>query len=673
MLENRVDCYEFGDYRLDIANRELFRSGSPVSLTQKSFETLKFLIENRGRILKKVEFLDSLWEGSFVEEANLTQHIYMLRKALKQNSDEVYIETIPKNGYRFVAEVKEVLSESVGIGFAQNGLAGGSSNGVYSEIAEDEILFEEEISPDSYETKVVGRNPIENPESTNVSQSQHSSFSLLTASIAALFAVTAIIGLFYFAKDLRASTGVDIGNKSIAVLPFKQIGAEKDAKMGVGIADVLIARLANIGAIDVRPTTSILRFAGEDNSDLFEVGRKLGVDCVIEGTVQRDKDIVRVTAQLYDVKEGRQIWTEKFDEKYSDIFTLQDKVSERITAKLSAAGSPFHEAALPYKQYTKSPDAYRAYSMGLSYWSMHDQNGFLNAIRQFEKAIEKDSQFAIAYAYLADTYAHTGHMRELMTDKQARAKGAEAAKKALEIDPDNAVAMAALALIYANEDRRGEAFDLMTRSVSNKPNDAHARHRISWMYANKGMLGKAVSEMKIAQKLDPQSAYINLFLGEMLLLARQPDESIVFLNKAREIEPTSFSASRRLIEAYEQKGQFGKAEKELNLLLKKASRTPSVLLLASRIYAKTDKKKKAQTILDKVVSNPAWAKGNRKLIAYAQIALGNKEEALKGIETVINGINDNIYTIKYDPLLDPIRGNASFAKILNEKEAAQNW
>ncbi len=331
MLRNDVQCYQFGDYRLDVTNCQLFRSGESVSVTQKSFEILRFLVENRGRILKKEEFLESLWEGSYVEEANLTQHIYMLRKALKQNRNgEVFIETIPKNGYRFVPDVEEIVSENR---------------------ASKPVQFR-------------GRENVEAKNVSNRPQFGSRTFGPLTLSLGTLFVVLLAGGFFYFAKNLRASTAADIGNKSVAVLPFTQIGEKKDAKLGVGVADVLIARLANIAEIDVRPTTSILRFDGEDNSDLSEVGKKLGVDCVIEGSIQRHGGVVRITAQLFDVKQKQQVWTEKFDEEYRDIFTLQDKISEKITRRLSNSGAPIEQAFLPYKQYTRNPEAYRAYSMG---------------------------------------------------------------------------------------------------------------------------------------------------------------------------------------------------------------------------------------------------------------------------------------------------------------------
>ncbi len=303
---------------------------------------------------------------------------------------------------------------------------------------------------------------------------------------------------------------------------------------------------------------------------------------------------------------------------------------------------------------------------------MHTTNGFLNAIKQFERAIENDPRFAIAYAYLADTYAHLGHLESLMPPEKARAQGTRTAEKALAIEPENAEAMAALALIYANEDRQEEAFDLMTRSLANKPGDAHSRHRLSWLYANKGNIDRAVEEMRIAQRLDPQSAYINQFLAEMLLLSRKPGQAILYRDKALEIEPTSVMAHWRKVEAFEQRGELDAAEKELRVLKEKTNRDPSVMLLVSRIYAKNDKMKRARQILNDAILR-SKNESNNKLIAYSEIALGDKSNAVNRIVKVIDGINDNIYTIKYDPLLDPIREDPAFAEALKRKEEGQGW
>ena len=664
MSENNVNCYEFDDYRLDVFNYQLLENGEPISLTQKSFELLQFLVENRGRILKKEELLDALWEGNFVEEANLTQHIYMLRKALKQKDrNKVYIETIPKNGYRFLADVREIIEQPIHI--SANGQ--NSLNPNSNEFLEEN--FDSGFINDPIHNSQDFKQPFVEPKKNTGWQNSLSNKYLAILGVLAVLGISAGI-YFYFIQNTN-QTNLSANKKSIAVLPFKQIDGEKDEKLGIGVADVLIARLANIEEITVTPTTSIMRFANEDNSDLTVVGEKLKVEYVLAGVIQKEDETVRVTTQLFNVKEKRQVWTQTIDEKYSDVFTLQDRISEKVANRVSL-GFEINSSGFPFKQYTKNLEAYRAYSMGLSYWNMHNKPGFENAIRQFRKATEKDPHFVLAYAYLADSYAHTGHLSHLMTAEEARKKAEDAAKKALELDSECAEALAALALVYANKNKQKEAFELMQKSIQIKPNDAHSRHRLSWMYANKGEVNKALEQMKLAQRLDPQSPYINQFLGEMLYYSRKYDEAIKFFENALEIEPSSGSARWSLIKVYEQKEMFDKAEKELEKFENVGDNNKSLMLLKSRIFAKNEKREEAKELYEKVINNNENTSLNY-LIAQTQIALGENELALQTLKGVIESVKDNIYILKYEPNLDPIRDDDKFLAVLKAKEEKQSW
>ena len=657
MSGSQVPCYRFNDFFLDIKNCQLLKDNLPVSLTQKSFDILRFLVENNGRILKKEEFLESLWQGSYVEEANLTQHIYMLRKALKQNkADRIYIETIPKNGYRFIATVEEISRDAIsenGNGFKLN------DSPKSGKASRNRKISHEMSAPVAPKTIKGGR---------KIRTLQYA----LLISLLTVLSVFSVLGYFYFGSSITSANSANLHNKSLAVLPFRQIDKEKDAKLGIGIADVLIARLANIEEIAVRPTTSILRFSDMDNSDLFDVGNQLGVDWVIEGTVQREGDMVRVTTRLYDVAEKRSVWTVKFDEEYSDIFSLQDKVSEKIAKRLSS-GLKIDVASLTYKQYTNNSEAYKAYSLGLSFWNMHTSVGFENAIKQFSEAVKIDPNFVMAYAYLADAYGHTEHIMHLFSVKEALAKAEKAAKKALELDQNSAEAMASLALTYSNTNRQAKAFDLMRKSLEIKPNDAHSRHRISWMYANRGEMNKAVEEAKIARAMDPRSAYLNLFLGEMLILARRPDEAVIFLDKTLEIEPGSFMARWRIVETLEHRGLLDEAEDKLLKLQDRMGKSnKSVRLALSRIYAKTKRKDAARKILNKILSD-GKTEPLDSLIALTYIALGEEDLAVTRLKGTINQTQDNLYRIKYEPNIDPIRSNQIFAKLLKDRETVLGW
>lgn len=333
MPESKIKSYQFGDFVLEVENCRLLKADTPVSLTHKSFEVLLFLLENRGKILKKEELLDHLWEGNYVEEANLTQHIYMLRKVLKQTeASEVFIETIPKNGYRFAAEVRESLEtpdffQSRENFYKNNG--GTSQNGAH-ELKSGDTDFDK-----NFQTVRSGefKRYREKRGAPGKNAENYLRKKILFAGgflFAAVFILSAVY-VSYFLPNSRAAAP-----RTVAVLPFEQIGRERDEKLGIGIADILIARLANIEELTVRPTSSVLRFAEGDKSDLFEIGDELDARFVIAGTIQKEENLVRVTAQFYSVEDKRQIWILKFDEPATDVFSLQDKISEKIARKLLA-------------------------------------------------------------------------------------------------------------------------------------------------------------------------------------------------------------------------------------------------------------------------------------------------------------------------------------------------
>lgn len=654
MSENNVHFYDFGEFRLDLVNFRLLSDGETVPLTQKSFELLHHLIENRSRVLKKEELLNDLWEGSFVEEANLTQHVYMLRKALGQKGrDHVFIETIPKTGYRFVAEVMEIIAQD---GDDPSGAAHLSSepNGYIHDPAKQ--------LPTIHGT---GPRFIEEPIQSDNSWRRFLAAAGLVAVCAALVAAV----VYFSGFGGRLAGGPKTG--SLAVLPFKQISEKKDEKLGLGIADVIIAKLANIEDIAVRPTTSIIRYADQSDTDLFEVGKALNVDYVIEGTIQRENGKVRVTSQLYSVAEKKQVWTETFDEEYKDIFTLQDAISERIAQKV-AIGLITTAREFPFKQYTEDQEAYTAYSTGLSYWSQHSSVGFQSAIVHFEKAIEKDPHFALAYAYLADTYAHYQFLGEVAPKEKALRLGEEMADKALMLDPECAEGLAAKALVLATRNRGGEAFRLMRRSLEIKPNDAHARHRIAWMYANRGDLETAVGEMRKALELDPQSTYLNLYLAHFLYLKRDAEGSRNYCKKALSIDPSAGEARWRMLQIDEMEGQVARVESELKAAISRNNRSISVKLFLSRVLAKKGDEKGSKKLLDGVLMD-GNEQGGELLASMAFAALGEKEQAMKKLEEAVENDSVELFVLRFAPNLDPLRSDPRFGAIIKDMEVSEGW
>lgn len=278
--------YEFGPFHLNAGERLLLRDGQPVPLTPKAFDTLLLLVENSGRLIDKDELMGSVWPDTVVEENNLNRSIYVLRKALGESSGTAkYIETVPKHGYRFVASVVEVETAEAHLILERHTSA--------------RIITEEEEITDSGRSEVEGsfknesRGTVTAPRTHLLSASRRRS-----VEISAAVGVVMLGLLVYFWSTGKLGRSVAANIKSIAVLPFKSIDAsEHDTHRGLGFADILITRLSNIKELNVRPTSAVMTFEDKD-LDSISAGRKLEVDAVLEGTIYRTADKLRVTTRL---------------------------------------------------------------------------------------------------------------------------------------------------------------------------------------------------------------------------------------------------------------------------------------------------------------------------------------------------------------------------------------
>ena len=650
MPEEKVIFYDFGEFRLDVVNCRLLKNGTPVQLTHKSFEILQKLIEKRDRMLKKEELLSTIWEDCYVEEATLTQHIYMLRKVLQENG-KVYIETIPKNGYRFIANVEEISLESEELKKPDET----RQSEIYSDLKAEDNL-EKATESSAVEPLQINKksNKKINPFYKRIAQ--------ITASI---FILAILIGLYFY---LRGNNSPPVTKplqiKSVAVLPFKQIADEKDEKLGLGMADVLITKLGNVENLEVLPTSAIIRYAENDNYNLREVGKNLDVDAVLSGTIQRDGDVIRVTIQFYNVETQSFLWSEKFDEKFSNIFLLQDSISERISKEL-ALRIKVGSQNISEGNYTKNIEAHQAYSMGLYHWNLRTEDGLKRAVIYFQNAINSDPNFALGYAYLADTYSLIVYYGMNTDAKEATLqKAREMAQKALELDPNCSEAMTALATINTGENRAEESFDLLKRAIEIKPNNIAARQRISWMYAHNGDLEKALEEMRTAQNLDPQARATNIGLAQLLNIARRPDEAISFSRRVLELNPKDETAKLRLAESFEQSKNFAEAEKTIREILQANENNLDAAAALSRILAKENETKKSLEILKKIAESKNAESFNYEM-ALVYTVLGHNEKAIGLLKKTTESGGYIRLFLRNDYNLDPLRQNAEFAKLLN--------
>ncbi|HUF03726.1 MAG TPA: tetratricopeptide repeat protein [Aridibacter sp.] len=651
----RTHYYDFGSFRLDVSNRLLLKDGEHVPITQKSFETLCFLISNRHRMLKKQEILDEVWSESFVEEANLAQHIYMVRKVLRNNGgSSEFIETIPKFGYRFTGEVSESYADPPSA----------------PEPPEKESRAASAVL--SAAPAMAGFRVNSRPD-TPAPLTFRKYILLAGPAIAVALVSAALTAAAYLYLTGDSFSDRLSGIRSISVLPFVQIGGEKDEKLGLGLADTLISRLGNQDLVSVSPTSTVARYSASGGSPV-EIGRELGVDAVLTGTIQRNGDRVRINIQLISIADRAPVWADRIDGEFNDIFRLQDAVSHDVAMKLTAilSGKPEPPATEPDRG---NPAAFQAFTKGFYFWNKRAGSNLTEAINHFGDAVKADPTFAAAHAMLADSYALAAiYEVDSMKPEVAIRKGKMHADKALAIDARTSEAFSALAVIAQYERDADLALALLKKAIECDGNNAAARIRLAWMYAVDENLEGAIREMKLAQKADPHSQVINLNLARLLRLNRQTDEALEFGKRAVELDPSMMWTRLILAEIYEQKGMLKESINELRAVPKSAPEQKTARLLLSRVLAKQGNKNEARKIL-KDFKNNDDAETPSAEVASVYALLGEKKEAFKELQRSDEDSLIHYLQLKYDYNLDPLRDNPEYPGILTQsrKNFVENY
>jgi DNA-binding winged helix-turn-helix (wHTH) protein/TolB-like protein/Flp pilus assembly protein TadD len=633
MNQRALHYYEFGPFRLNVSERLLQRGSELVPLTPKVFDTLLVLVENNGHVVEKNALMQQLWPDSFVEESSLTQNISLLRRALSEvGSDSNYIETIPKRGYRFIAEVRE-RDELTNSDVAKRATAEGAPD---------------QPTPDQPLT-AVPRAQLQ-PHTT-----ANGYFAVILGCI--VIGVLVIVGFWLRSKNTAESFAL----RSVAVLPFKTIGTHNENDLlGLGMADALIIKMSRLDQLTVLPTSSVFRYTNRDK-EAVAIGRDLGVESVLDGTVQRDGDWVRVTAQLIRLKDGKTVWSGKFDERYSSIFKLQDSISEQLSASIRPQVAQ-KEDRIKTTHPTDNTEAYQAYLTGLYFWNRRTRENLPKAIEYLEQAVSLDPNFAEARAILADCY-YLGFQDEyrLSTPEEAVNRASQAVTKALELDDSLAEAHTVKAGIKLADRQFEEAGNEFRRALELNPNYAVAHVRYAYFLYAELKLEEALFHMRRAQQLDPVSPIANGALAGMLYNAHDFDGCIEYSKRALELEPGAFGARLNLGEAYVQKRMFHEAHAEFD---KVRDHNPTyVYWEKAYAYGLAGRREEAlRSIAEAEKHDPS---GRRMHFNYAAVyaALGDKDKAFAEMD-LINMGRFMMASVKYDPGFDPLRSDPRYAEFL---------
>ncbi|CDM65449.1 tetratricopeptide repeat protein [Pyrinomonas methylaliphatogenes] len=634
---NEDIVYEFGPFRLNARERILWRDDRLVPLAPKAIETLLALIERRGHVVSREELMARVWSEAFVEEANLTVQISVLRKTLGDTAEAPrYIETVAKRGYRFIAEVKVHRGEEA------DEAAQASVEALAS------VHPHEEAQPEAA--------PHVPQESTSAASSPRwlNNRALAGIAILALLFLAAIVITFsprWSSGDLRLRV------RSLAVLPFQVMPETEEAGfLSLGVADGIINKLSQYKELAVRPTTAIGRY--NPPQDAVAVGRELGVEAVLTGTVQRVGDQWRVSVQLIDAKENRPLWAAKFDERKSDLLLLQDSIAQRVASALAMALVQPHGREDTTN--TNNNEALQEYLKGRYFWNRRTRESLYKSIEHFRRAVELDPNYALAYVGLADCY----NLLSLYSVPPAETfpKAKEAALKALELDPQSAEAHTSLAYALFRYDWDWQGAEREFRyAIELNPNYATAHHWYAEFLAAMGRFDEALAEIERARALDPLSLPINTDVGEIFYYWRRFDEAERAYKRALELDASFVRAHFEMGRLYEVKGMYDEALREYEL-----ARSFAQGRFAERSAGQAGE---WRAVWSNMIASATKSRAQGEYVygysaALCCLRLGDAECAIEWLTHAYRNRDPSLPFIAVDPLFDPLRSDPRFISLV---------
>jgi TolB-like protein/Tfp pilus assembly protein PilF len=481
----------------------------------------------------------------------------------------------------------------------------------------------------------------------------------LKISVFALLLLTAALAIWKFHSSNRPSPAI----RSLAVLPLESLSSDASQDyFADGMTDELIADLGQISALRVISRTSVMVYK-HARKPLPQIARELNVDAVVEGTVLRSGDRVRITAQLIEASSDKHLWSQSYEGELRDTLALQSQVARAIAEQIRINVNPQEQAALKNVKVV-NPRAYESYLKGRFFWNKRTADGLKVALAYFNQAIDEDPNYAQAYSGLADTYALLGDWQyAVMTPKEALPKAKAAAVKALELDTVLGEAHNSLAFCLDGYDwdfdSAGKEF---RRAIELNPGYATAHHWYAWHLSLLGRYDEAIAEMKKAENLDPLSLIINADLAELLVLAHLSDESIQQSRKTIEMDSNFAFAHNQLAQAFLQKHLNDEAVAELQKALQLSDGSPTVMANLARGYVASGKRGEALKLLNdlKKRSNSTYSHGSEIAVIYA--ALGDTDQAMNWLE---KGYQERFNPgVLLRPGFDPLRSDPRFQALV---------
>ena len=621
--------YAFGDFRVDPQNRVLMRAEEPVALTPKGFDVLLVLVRSGGRIVSKEELMQAVWPDSFVEESNLTQTVFMLRKALGETAKQKYILTVQGRGYRFGPEVSTVQPSN-------------------SELPEIPAV-------------VAGPEPVGRTEETLV---QSKASGRRRAWVLALLVILVIgIAIWLYRPFQRAKAAPPL--RSIAVLPLDNFSGDPSQEFFVdGMTDELITDLAKVSSLRVISRTSVMRYKGT-KKELPQIARELNVDGIIEGSVTRSGGRVRITAQLINASTDRHLWAEAYEREAGDVLKLQSEVARAIAQQVQAQLTPQEQARLGSAQ-TVNLEAYEAYLKGRYYLSTQYSSGEGLKLSKtyFEEAIQKDPGFARGYSGLADSYVWMALFHQI-PPADAYRLATEAISRSRELNDTVGEIHDTLGLLkWRFEWNWAAAEQEFNQAITMAPSYSCGHEDRATYLSFLGRRSEALAGVKNSREIDPGPSSAMTEVAAYYQL-RDYENLIEASKRGMASNPQEWTAYSNLGVGYEGTGKMAEAIAAYKKAVELSKGDQDAFASLAHAYAATGKRSEAEKILRDLQRQSKTTYVSPYLIATVFAGLGQNDQAFEYLNKAYDDHSlDLSWQIKADLRLDSLRSDSRFQDLL---------
>jgi TolB-like protein/DNA-binding winged helix-turn-helix (wHTH) protein/Tfp pilus assembly protein PilF len=619
----------FESFRLDTANHCLWCGDERVRIAPKAFDVLRYLVENPGRLVTQDELLEAVWPETYVNPEILRKYILDVRKILGDRPDKpVFIETVTKRGYRFVATVTD-----------DN--AAGPPATPAADASEAEAPAAGKVAPGRESPLHIRR--------------------LRTLAVLAVLAVgaAAIAGHLWPSRNKPRTRALN--NSSIVVLPFADMSPGKDQQyFSDGLTEEMINNLAKAPGLKVVARSSAFQFKGR-NEDLRAVGQKLGVANVLEGSVRREGNRVRITAELTKADDGFQLWSETYDREVSDIFAAQDEIARAVAGALQAKLLSANSAGAPASSHTTNSEAYQAYLQGQYFIARGQDREDLNKALAFaEQAIKLDGNYAAAWAQRSQVLERLARVG-LIDGADGFRRARESAEKAIRLDPSSATGYMTLALVQMNYDWDWEGADASLMKAGRlEPGTASVLGNRAHLARILGRMDEAVGLYEQAIALDPLRANFHLALGYELYFVDRNEEALAELQKAQELNPQLSSLHLTYGQIFLAEGRWQSALEEMEKETGQWEKLSGEVFAYHALGRHEESDQALKKLIDSHQNDAAYQ------VAEGYAYRGEAEKAFAWLDRSYRQRDPGTPELKTDPLMKSLRKDPRYTALLKK-------